>query len=64
MDENAVYRRRSQSEDDNPPSPIQMDDGPQLFRGPQSPRDSGLRFAGKFQTAFKKEARIFIQYLY
>ena len=45
VDENAVYRRRSQSEDDNPPSPIQMDDGPQLFRGPQSPRDSGLRFA-------------------
>lgn len=47
VDENAVYRRRSQSEDDNPPSPIQMDDGPQIFRGPQSPRDSGLRFAGK-----------------
>jgi mediator of RNA polymerase II transcription subunit 14 len=45
VDENAVYRRRSQSEDDNPPSPIQMDDGPALFRGPQSPRDSGLRFA-------------------
>lgn len=45
VDENAVYRRRSQSEDDNPPSPIQMDDGPQLFRGPQSPRDPGLRFA-------------------
>lgn len=48
VDENAVYRRRSQSEDDNPPSPIQMDDGPQIFRGPQSPRDPGLRFAGKF----------------
>lgn len=42
VDENAVYRRRSQSEDDNPPSPIQMDDGPTWK---QSPRDTGLRFA-------------------
>lgn len=48
VDENAVYRRRSQSEDDNPPSPqMMMEEGPQssFFRGPQSPRDSGLRFA-------------------
>jgi mediator of RNA polymerase II transcription subunit 14 len=51
VDENAVYRRRSQSEDDNPPSPIpQHDDGPSSswnsgMRGPASPRDSGLRFA-------------------
>lgn len=49
VDENAVYRRRSQSEDDNPPSPIQMDE-PQLFRGPQSPRESGLRFVRKFSS--------------
>lgn len=53
VDENAVYRRRSQSEDDNPPSPIQMDDVPQLFRGPQSPRDSGLRFAGESSNSFE-----------
>lgn len=26
VDENAVYRRQSQSEDDNPPSPITMED--------------------------------------
>lgn len=48
VDENAVYRRRSQSEDDNPPSPIPLDDGPSSWsgmRGPASPRDSGLRFA-------------------
>lgn len=59
VDENAVYRRRSQSEDDNPPSPIAMEEsqgGPTSvggsspflsgsgMRGPQSPRDSGLRF--------------------
>ncbi|XP_053690334.1 mediator of RNA polymerase II transcription subunit 14 [Sabethes cyaneus] len=58
VDESAVYRRRSQSEDDNPPSPITMEDphgGPSSvgsaflggggMRGPQSPRDPGLRFA-------------------
>lgn len=48
VDENAVYRRRSQSEDDNPPSPqMMLEEGQQssFFRGPQSPRDSGLRFA-------------------
>uniref|UniRef100_A0A8D8N5P3 Mediator of RNA polymerase II transcription subunit 14 n=2 Tax=Culex pipiens TaxID=7175 RepID=A0A8D8N5P3_CULPI len=58
VDETAVYRRRSQSEDDNPPSPITMEDphgGPASvgstflgggnMRGPQSPRDPGLRFA-------------------
>ncbi|XP_055842956.1 mediator of RNA polymerase II transcription subunit 14 isoform X2 [Episyrphus balteatus] len=59
VDENAVYRRRSQSEDDNPPSPVPMEDthntqgtgGSSPFlsgnniRGPQSPRDGGLRFA-------------------
>ncbi|XP_017469746.1 PREDICTED: mediator of RNA polymerase II transcription subunit 14 [Rhagoletis zephyria] len=63
VDENAVYRGRSQSEDDNPPSPLGMEDsysGPGSvsgagtggsspftsggMRGPQSPRDSGLRF--------------------
>lgn len=67
VDENAVYRGRSQSEDDNPMSPMAMDDnfgGPGSvstgstgasaggsspfltagMRGPQSPRDSGLRF--------------------
>lgn len=57
VDESAVYRRRSQSEDDNPPSPITMEDhggpasvgstflGGSGMRGPQSPRDPGLRFA-------------------
>jgi mediator of RNA polymerase II transcription subunit 14 len=58
VDESAVYRRRSQSEDDNPPSPIVMDDPPSgpnsvgssflsssNIRAPQSPRDAGLRFA-------------------
>ncbi|XP_058460254.1 mediator of RNA polymerase II transcription subunit 14 [Malaya genurostris] len=58
VDESAVYRRRSQSEDDNPPSPITMEDphggpasvgstflGGSSMRGPQSPRDPGLRFA-------------------
>lgn len=48
VDENAVYRRRSQSEDDNPPSPIPQMDETQWassHRGPASPRDSGLRFA-------------------
>lgn len=55
VDETAVFRRRSQSEDDNPPSPITMDSdggGPMSFlgthhRGPQSPaqqREGGLRF--------------------
>ncbi|XP_065361680.1 mediator of RNA polymerase II transcription subunit 14 [Calliphora vicina] len=63
VDENAVYRGRSQSDDDNPPSPLGMEDnfgGPSSvtgagtggsspflsagMRGPQSPRDSGLRF--------------------
>uniref|UniRef100_A0A1A9V3Z5 Mediator of RNA polymerase II transcription subunit 14 n=1 Tax=Glossina austeni TaxID=7395 RepID=A0A1A9V3Z5_GLOAU len=63
VDENAVYRGRSQNEDDNPPSPIGGEDnfgGPGSasgasaggsspflstgMRGPQSPRDSGLRF--------------------
>lgn len=59
VDENAVYRRRSQSEDDNPPSPMTMEEphggpgsvgsaflsGSTGMRGPQSPRDAGLRFA-------------------
>ncbi|CAD7082039.1 unnamed protein product [Hermetia illucens] len=58
VDKSAVYRRRSQSEDDNPPSPITMEEshgGPGTggsspflssgMRGPQSPRDGGLRFA-------------------
>lgn len=62
VDESAVYRRRSQSEDDNPPSPVTTMDEPHGgpasvgstflgggsssgMRGPQSPRDSGLRFA-------------------
>uniref|UniRef100_T1GS82 Uncharacterized protein n=1 Tax=Megaselia scalaris TaxID=36166 RepID=T1GS82_MEGSC len=56
VDENAFYRRRSQSEDDNPPSPITMEEshpiGPggsspfisNALRGSQSPRDGGLRF--------------------
>lgn len=54
VDETAVFRRRSQSEDDNPPSPVTMDaeGGPVSFlgshhRGPQSPaqqREGGLRF--------------------
>ena len=47
-----MLRRRSQSEDDNPPSPIRTDsvDSPTSFlshhRGPQSPiqREGGLRF--------------------
>lgn len=51
-DEKSVLRRRSQSEDDNPPSPIRTDsvDSPTSFlshhRGPQSPiqREGGLRF--------------------
>lgn len=56
VDENAVYRRRSQSEDDNPPSPVTMDSdggggnvGSFLGHhrsGPQSPAQQreGLRF--------------------
>lgn len=53
VDETAVFRRRSQSEDDNPPSPVTMDSdggGSMSFlhlRGPQSPaqqREGGLRF--------------------
>ncbi|TMW50711.1 hypothetical protein DOY81_004211 [Sarcophaga bullata] len=63
VDESAVYRGRSQSDDDNPPSPLGLEDnfgGPGSvtgsgtggsspflsagMRGPQSPRDSGLRF--------------------
>lgn len=58
VDESAVYRQRSHSEDDNPPSPIAMEDqqhggpgsvgGSSPFlshRAPQSPRDGGgLRF--------------------
>lgn len=45
VDESAVIRRQSQSEDDNPPSPITMEDthsgSPAFF----SPRDAGLRFS-------------------
>ncbi|XP_020281468.1 mediator of RNA polymerase II transcription subunit 14 isoform X2 [Pseudomyrmex gracilis] len=55
VDENAVFRRRSQSEDDNPPSPVTMDSdgggGNVGFlghhrSGPQSPAQQreGLRF--------------------
>nr|XP_022906712.1 mediator of RNA polymerase II transcription subunit 14 isoform X2 [Onthophagus taurus] len=51
VDETAVVRRRSQSEDDNPPSPIPMEiEGGGFLghhRGPQSPaqqREPGLRF--------------------
>lgn len=55
VDENAVSRRRSQSEDDNPPSPVTMDSdgtgGNVSFlghhrSGPQSPAQQreGLRF--------------------
>lgn len=61
VDENAVYRGHSQTDEDNPPSPIGLEDsfggsasvsgagGSSPFlstniRGPQSPRDSGLRF--------------------
>ncbi|KAF2885129.1 hypothetical protein ILUMI_21063 [Ignelater luminosus] len=52
VDESAVFRRRSQSEDDNPPSPISMEvEGAGGFlghhKGPQSPaqqREIGLRF--------------------
>nr|XP_015839661.1 PREDICTED: mediator of RNA polymerase II transcription subunit 14 [Tribolium castaneum] len=56
VDETAVFRRRSQSEDDNPPSPVSMEveggasaGGGFLghHRGPQSPagtREPGLRF--------------------
>ncbi|XP_050447117.1 mediator of RNA polymerase II transcription subunit 14 isoform X4 [Cataglyphis hispanica] len=55
VDENAVFRRRSQSEDDNPPSPVTMDSdgggnvGSFLGHhrsGPQSPAQQreGLRF--------------------
>ncbi|KAJ3641158.1 hypothetical protein Zmor_027675 [Zophobas morio] len=51
VDETAVFRRRSQSEDDNPPSPVsvEVEGGGFLghHRGPQSPagtREPGLRF--------------------
>ncbi|ERL93945.1 mediator of RNA polymerase II transcription subunit 14 [Dendroctonus ponderosae] len=51
IDENAVFRRRSQSEDDNPPSPVEIDGGNFLgsHRPPQSPAggsrsEPGLRF--------------------
>uniref|UniRef100_A0A1B6C077 Mediator of RNA polymerase II transcription subunit 14 n=1 Tax=Clastoptera arizonana TaxID=38151 RepID=A0A1B6C077_9HEMI len=53
-DESAVFRRRSQSEDDNPPSPVSMDtvegggflSGHHRAPGPQSPAQQreGLRF--------------------
>ncbi|XP_049820505.1 mediator of RNA polymerase II transcription subunit 14 isoform X2 [Aethina tumida] len=44
VDESAVFRRRSQSEDDNPPSPMEVE-GSFL-----SPRDTGLRFHHPPQT--------------
>ncbi|KAL1505868.1 hypothetical protein ABEB36_005326 [Hypothenemus hampei] len=52
IDENAVFRRRSQSEDDNPPSPVEVDGGGGFLgahRAPQSPAsgsrsEPGLRF--------------------
>lgn len=54
VDKNAMYRRRSQSEDDNPPSPMTVDNensgsniGFMSHRGPQSPaaqQREGLRF--------------------
>nr|XP_024219259.1 mediator of RNA polymerase II transcription subunit 14 [Halyomorpha halys] len=51
VDETVVYRRRSQSEDDNPPSPVALESGEGggflgVVRGPQSParESSGLRF--------------------
>ncbi|XP_018576450.1 mediator of RNA polymerase II transcription subunit 14 [Anoplophora glabripennis] len=49
VDETAVFRRRSQSEDDNPPSPMEVEGSGFLghHRGPQSPagqREPGLRF--------------------
>ncbi|XP_060525569.1 mediator of RNA polymerase II transcription subunit 14 [Cylas formicarius] len=51
VDETAVFRRRSQSEDDNPPSPVEVDGGGFLghHRPPQSPAgasraEPGLRF--------------------
>lgn len=55
VDESAVFRRRSQSEDDNPPSPVPLDpvegagflSGHHRGPGPQSPaqqREGGLRF--------------------
>lgn len=49
VDESAVFRRRSQSEDDNPPSPVPLDPSEgagtgflSTHRAPQSP--TGLRF--------------------
>ncbi|KAF7268704.1 mediator complex subunit 14 isoform X1 [Rhynchophorus ferrugineus] len=51
VDESAVFRRRSQSEDDNPPSPMEIDGGGNFLgphRPPQSPAggraEPGLRF--------------------
>ncbi|XP_050305905.1 mediator of RNA polymerase II transcription subunit 14 [Anthonomus grandis grandis] len=52
IDESAVFRRRSQSEDDNPPSPMEVDGGGNFLathRAPQSPAggsrsETGLRF--------------------
>ncbi|XP_034941406.1 mediator of RNA polymerase II transcription subunit 14 [Chelonus insularis] len=53
VDESAVFRRRSQSEDDNPPSPVTMDNDTGVGgfmghhrSGPQSPAQQrdGLRF--------------------
>ncbi|XP_074034115.1 mediator complex subunit 14 isoform X2 [Leptinotarsa decemlineata] len=50
VDESAVFRRRSQSEDDNPPSPMEVEGSGFLghHRGPQSPagqrEPGGLRF--------------------
>ncbi|XP_066259212.1 mediator of RNA polymerase II transcription subunit 14 isoform X2 [Euwallacea similis] len=52
IDENAVFRRRSHSEDDNPPSPMEVDGGGNFLgshRAPQSPAsgsraEPGLRF--------------------
>ncbi|XP_073993036.1 mediator complex subunit 14 isoform X1 [Rhodnius prolixus] len=51
VDESVVFRRRSQSEDDNPPSPVALESGEVtggflggVHRGPQSPAREGLRF--------------------
>ncbi|CAH0553803.1 unnamed protein product [Brassicogethes aeneus] len=44
VDESAVFRRRSQSEDDNPPSPMEVDNNFLNHLRPPSPRDQGLRF--------------------
>ena len=39
VEENALFRRQSQTEDDNPPSPIEMEGSQNKFQAPQTPNN-------------------------